>query len=336
MGVYTAWKDGYKIEEVWGTSLIVDEDSIAYNFGPMSKEAIHPSPECSIVWPPPGVNEVEIADNTAIGKSQFTLPGMYNILPLNGVLLWLAMGKSATTEVGGVYTHAITVPAAVAGVIPPLPSVTIEHELTGTATEWDTQFKGCKVSRLSMSCSYKQRALTFLVDWLAKTATKTAFNLVNDMDLPATAVESPYMFVNMTRTFDGGDIAGLSSMQLDINNDIFGEYATTYTGATYDGMWPFAFTESYPKMYELTLEYTPGSSTLWDEAVATGNTKNIIFKWTRSANDYIQITCTDCHFKSHSLTTPEKGKPLTNTVKIEVRSVTISVKDTIAGGAYGE
>lgn len=335
MGVYTGFVDGYAFEAIWGTSPITDEADIMYSFGLLSKEAIHPSPECSVIYAAPGLNELEV-DESLITKGPYTLSGTYIVAPFNGILLKAAMGKSTTTEAGGVYTHTIVVPTAVDNVLPPLPSFTIQHEMTGTATDWATQFTGCKINQLEIQCDYKRRVLIFVVDWLAKKAAKVAFTLTNTPDFPTGTNDEAYVFANMTRTFDGSDLDGLIGLKINISSDITGEYAHTYTTGTYDGMWPYLFTEGSIRKYEVSLEYTPGSSTIWEELIATSNTKDLVFKWTRSANDYIQITCSDCKVIEHTMKTPEIGKELREQVKMIPASISIVVKDGIAGGYYNE
>jgi type VI protein secretion system component Hcp len=90
------------------------------------------------------------------------------------------------------------------------------------------------------------------------------------------------------------------------------------------------------KNYKLTMDYHPTSDDLWDELVAQGNTKNVVFTWTRAAADYITATLTDCQVISHEIKTPEVGKALIETVEMEPRSVTFTVSDALAGSAYGE
>jgi hypothetical protein len=208
--------------------------------------------------------------------------------------------------------------------------------MTGTAADWVTLYKGCKVNQLTLTCDYKKRALFMIVDWIGKSANKIAFTLTADIDEATGTTETPYLFGNMTRVFDGNALDGLTGMELRIINEIAGEYAHTYDTGTYTGQWPYLFTEGNRKIYELDLTYSPGASTLWDELIASGNTKDLVFKWTKSADDYIQITCTDCHVKAHTMETPRVGEELLAKVQLEVRSLVIEVKDGIAGGLYGE
>ncbi|GAF84422.1 unnamed protein product, partial [marine sediment metagenome] len=112
---------------------------------------------------------------------------------------------------------------------------------------------------------------------------------------------------------------------------------------TYTGRWAKSFIEAPRKEYRLVMRYHPDSDDLWDELIATGNTKNIVFKWTKTADDYIKATLTDVQVTSHEIKTPKSGdesRPqLIEEVVCEPRQVSFEVKDTIAGdaaGAYGE
>jgi hypothetical protein len=75
---------------------------------------------------------------------------------------------------------------------------------------------------------------------------------------------------------------------------------------------------------------------MWDDAASQATTSDFVFKWAKSANDYIQITCTDCPLVYPDMATPENGTELIDVIECEPRSVTIEVKDSIAGSYYGE
>jgi len=337
MVVYTQFKDGYKMETTWGTSLIEDADDIAYIWGIYSKNCSHPSPVTSVIYGETGVNEVESPDGS-LTKGVFVLNGQYGIIPFNGILLWMVMGLSSTVGADP-YTHTITVPAAVGGVLPELPSFTVQHERTGTADDWSTQYMGCKINEMQIISNYKTRGLVFLLDVMAKSTEKVAFTLNNEPTFATGTSEFPYLYINMTRTYDGADLDGMVGMQLTINNDIMAEYANTFDTVTHNftGMWPQFFTEGDRKIYSLDIEYQPEASDIWEELLVSTITKPIVFKWTKSANDYIQITCTDCGVIGHTMVSPKTSEePRLDRITIEFRSISIEVKDSIAGGFYGE
>lgn len=342
MGVYTYWKDGYAIETAWAneTSDVSDDipnaSATCYKFGLVHPRAVHPSSTTSLTYYPLGVNAQEVDDGD-LRKGNFDCTGQYTIGFQNGVWLWAIMGKSSTAGADP-YTHTITVPSAVSGVLPKLPSFAIQHEQTGTATDWATQFIGCKVSSLTLYCGYKQpvpEMLTGVVKWIGKKPNKVAFTLTNDPALPPTGNTDKYHVMNMTRTFDGSTIAGFQDMQFTIDAGLKPHFTHDWDGGSYVGQWASDITEQPRKKYKLVMHYAPSSSALWEEAVANGNTKDIVFKWTRSTNDYIQITMTDAQILYHELASPEIGDVALEVV-IEPRSVSIEVKDSIAGTYYGE
>ena len=86
------------------------------------------------------------------------------------------------------------------------------------------------------------------------------------------------------------------------------------------------------------MQLHPQSDDLWDELVATGNTEDIVLKWTKSTDDYIQATLSDCKIIAHEQKTMVKGELMVEVV-CEPRAISFEVKDAIAGdaaGAYGE
>ena len=324
----------------FGTSPITAAGDSWYNFGIVGKKAIHPSPKTSLLYRATGVNAYEVPAGN-VWKRFFDCTGLYAIGMQNGVLLESAMGYSSTAgPVGGVYTHTITAPTDGTG----NPSFTIQHEKTGTATAWSTQFTGCKVSDLTLTCGFEQKYLIARLGIMAKKATKVAFQMTNDPALPATATTSCYTFGNLTRTWDYGGtpiaLNGLIEMELQIVPDLTAIRAHTWDTGVYTGHWLYQMIEGARKKYSVTMELTPEMDDIWDELASTAaNTKEVLFKWTKSASDYIQVTCTDCTVIEHELITPETGDEDRSHVVFEPRSLSFEVKDTIAGnagGAYGE
>jgi len=334
MGVYTAFKDGYAIESAasggtYGTSTII-QTTQTYLWGLISQKAVHPSPRTTVSYRATGANYYEVPA-TYHWKNDFDLTGMYPVGLQNGILLWAALGYSSTAA----SVHTIGTPTDGAA----LPSFTIQHERTGTATAWATQFTGCKVAGLALTCGEEQKYLIGRVDWIAQKAADPAFVLDNDPTLPPTATTAPYKFVGMTRTYNGASIDGLIDMELTISPDLTPIRAHKWDAGVYTGQWLYSLLESPRRKYRLTMHVTPDSDDMWDSGVASTLTDDFVFKWTKSANDYIQITCEDCPIIYHELTTPESGgtsKELVEEIVCEPRSLAVSVKDAIAGGFYGE
>jgi hypothetical protein len=336
---YTQWKDGYAIETSFkdGTT-INDAGDTAYLLGAISEESDWPSPEFEARYIPVGVNAREVSAGE-IFKSQATLRGMLGITLQNGIPLWLAMGKSSTAGEDP-YTHTIT-PTTDGSL---LPSIVIQHEEKGTATNEEYQFQGVKVDSLMLSHDMSQNGPNVLMAKLEIMAGKTidpGFALTNDPALPATANISPY--TALTRTWDYGSgntaITGLTKIEFHIINGLQPLYAHSWDTGVYTGHWPYGFIESPRKTYIIDLQVAKNTieRAVWDELLLLSNTKEAYFKWTRSANDYIAITCTDCQVTTHDIKTPA-GASREDRVNIQLvpRAVSIEVKDSIAGGAYGE
>lgn len=338
MGVYKDFVDGYKLEasNAYGTSVITAAADVTYLFGAVSQQSVHPSPTMEMIYGGTGIGAQEVAAG-ALWKGREVLTGLYGMGMQNAIPIWAAMGKSSTaddTPSAGLYTHTITPPTAVAGVLPLLPSFTIQHEMAGTATNWQVQFTGCKVASLTLLCGFENRILLCMMDWIAQKAVKGTFELDDAPVLPPTANKAPYHFINTTRTWDyaGANVAldGLIDMELTINPDVIPHYAGRDRNLK-------NVLEGPRKRYVLKLRYHQGSSAIWEELIATGNTKELYFKFTRHAtDDYIAITLTDCQVIGHELMTPELDKPLIEEVTIEPRAVSITAVDKIAGSYYGE
>lgn len=331
MGNYTAFKDGYAIEASYGSTAIANTNATTYLWGVMSQESIHPSPTTTINYRATGVNAYEVPAGEH-WKSFFELSGMYGVAMQNGVLCWAAMGASSTTGTDP-YTHTITAPTDGSS----LPSFTIQHERTGTATAWATQFLGCKIAGLHLTASFDQRILIAKVDWIAKKALDPGFTLTNDPALPATANTDPYHWGMLSlKTFNGVDMPGLTELDIFISPDFQIERAHTWDTGTYTGQWLRSLIESPRRTYKLTMTLHATNDDIWDDLVATTVTSDFVFKWARGTNDYIQVTLTDCPITRHDLITPEVGKISYSVVEAEPRSISVEVKDSIAGSAYGE
>lgn len=333
---YSEYVDGYKEEDTFGTSTITNSSATTYRWGAINERSDWPSPKTSLLTRATEVNKKELSSIDDIIKKTFSLKGMMGMVPQNGVFLWAALGKSSTVDNGdGTYTHTIT-PTTDGS---QLPSFTHQHEKSGTGSaDWATQFTGMKVGSMMLQHDMQPAPLlTAKVDWMAKKAEKKAFTLDSAPSLPSTANTDPYC--QLTRTFGGVSLDGLTQLKIQINNNIVPQYAHTYDGSgNYTGRWPYKFLEGQMKQYQVGLEIHPTNieTDMWDDLVATGNTKDAVFKWERSADDYIQVTCSDCAVTEHALSTPEVGETEFDTVVMIPRAISIEVKDKIAGSAYGE
>lgn len=339
MGVYTQFKDGYRKETTFKDGTTLDDAAdVAYLLGAISQESEWPSPTYDVEFTNTGVNAKEVAA-TLLWKSQAHLRGMLGITMQNGIPCWLAMGKSTTAGVGP-YTH--TIVPYTDGTL--LPSVVWQHEESGTATAEQYQFQGVKVDSLVLSHDMganRPGVLMAKLEIMAGYAKDPAFALAVDPALPATANTGPY--VQLTRTWDYGGAAisldGLEKIDITIINGLEPLYAHSWNTGVYTGQWPYAIAEAPRKHYQIdfTMHKATIERTLWTELITASNTKEAYFKWTRSANDYIAVTATDCQVTVHEIKTPDvKDKTDRVAVRLIPRALSIVVVDSIAGAAYGE
>lgn len=332
------FRDGYLREDDYGVSLIDSADDVTYSFGMISQNAVHPSPSTVIQYGVTAVGEQEVSLDQ-VWKEMFDLSGMYPVGMKNGILLQAVMGGSSTVdEGGGVYTHTIAPAAPVDGVIPPLPSFTIHHERLDYSPVWVTQFLGAKVSSLLLTCGMEQRYLIARADWLAqKPDSPIAFQLDDAPILPPTKNIEPYHFRDFSMTFDGTPFTGLNYMELSISPDFTKEQPPAWSDEDdYLGQWLTSLVESPRKKYSLSMDLLIQDSTFFLELLDLENTKDIVFTWTRGANDYIEATLSNCQFRAQEMYTPQIRTSHFERVICEPPSLSFEVQDGIAGGHYGE
>jgi len=336
---YTAFKDGYAIEATYGTAAITTAGSTAYLPGLISQELRHPNPRWRTHHRAVGVGAYEVPAG-AIWKSIESRIGTWQVVLQNGIPLWMAQGGSSTaddTPSAGYYTHTITADD--------LPSFTTYHERTGTGTDWVILYTGCMVGNLTLQCSQETLGLLATIDWVSQNAADpnldgTNATLTNDPALPATANTEPYLFSQLTRTWDygSGNVAldGLEDVKLTISPGLQVLMSHYWDSGTNKAHIPRGYYEAPRRDYQLEFIYHPENDDVWDALVSTSNAQEFYLKWTRDTKDYIAITCTDCQVIDHDTITPRTEDTLLERVIFEPRSLSISVVDQIAGGSYGE
>ena len=321
---------GYKRETTWATSIITANADVAYKLGLMVGDQIHPTPVTSLQYNPPAHNTAEAP---SAEKKDMVVTGKYNFIAQNGVFLEWILGKSSTpAPAGGIYTHTITTPAD--GSL--LPSFTTHLKMDGSATAWNLQTVGVKASSVKLLTDANEfPSLLATVEVVGKKTDTSAVTLDVAPALPATATTTAYVFNKLTREFDSAAISGLISVELDIIAGTVPVFDSTYDGATYDGNWAAQLTEAPKRLYRLKMSVVLEDDTFWTEMIAMGNTKNLVFKWVKSTDDYIQITCTDVHFLAHPVITRSGSKTIAE-LSCEIISLSVEVKDKLIGGFYGE
>ena len=328
---YTEFTDGYEIETTPGESIIDGVGDTAYLLGAVSQKSVHPSPVAMMQYFATGVNTKEVSADL-LWKTSYSCRGMYGLAMQNGVIIYLALGDSSTA--GDVHTLVPTTDGT------PIPSVTINHEQKGSATDEEYQFMGCKVDSLTLIHDMVNTPfLMAKIEWVAMKA-QDGIALTTEPALPATANTNVYQ--ELERTWDSGgtpiSLDGLQYVEITITNGITPIFGHTWDTGVYTGMWPYQLLEAPRKKYEIIMDLHPNTieRVLWDELIATGTKKEMTFKWTRSATDYILVTATDCYVTEHELITPTTGENLIERVIIEPRALSVDVSDTLADARYGD
>ena len=132
-------------------------------------------------------------------------------------------------------------------------------------------------------------------------------------------------------------IDGLQRVEIHIANGLMPVMAHTWDTGTYTGQWVQEFLEANRKQYMIKMLLHPVTieRRMWDSLIATTTAITTTLKFIKSANDYILVTATG-PVVEHQLITPQVGEDLLEQVVIEPYAMSIEVKDSLAGGHYGE
>lgn len=334
--VYRYFKHAYGIEDTFGTSVIDAAADSTYKLGEISQESSWPNPSWEMGYRPTGVGEYEVPEDENF-KMYKERAGFFGIILQNGIPIWLAQGGSSTAG-SDPYTHTITADD--------LPSITLHHERTGTSTDWAMQYLGCMVANLSLEISEEAPFLFGGMDWFSREAKDpnldgTNAMLTNDPALPATANTDWYSFHNLTRTFDYGtsDVAikGLKSLKINIDPGLKALVANWWDSGVSKRHIPRGFFPASRRKYRVEMDFHPSEieDDIWDSMIDPTDLKDFFFKFERDTNDYISIHAKDCGITNYDTITPVNDV-LMEPVVFEPRSLAIEVKDSIAGGSYGE
>jgi hypothetical protein len=332
---YTAFKFGYKMESTYGTPIITAAGDTTYSWGVVSPESTFSS-STSIHKRASGYTAKEVPAGFT-WKGRFNTRIMLGLTMQNGVLLWAAMGNSSTAGADP-YTHTITPFTDGSSLIP---SFTMVAERSGTATDWSQRYEGMKIDSLSLVHDTQDiNELMARADFIAQQGTDPGFMLTNDPALPTTATTGSYPEPVVTWDSAGTPVAvdGITQVEATIHNGLIPRYGHGWDAGTYTGRYPRSLLEAPTKEYFVRLLFHPTTieDDLWDETVATGNTKNMTIKWTKSTNDYILLTFRDCHCAVYDANVPEPADSLFDSVHIYPEALSVEVKDSLAGGAYND
>jgi len=331
---YNQYVDGYVKEATYGTltTILDGAGDTVYLAGALSQENVVYNIVTTLHRKATSYNVKELTSNNDTFKGKYTVTGMWPMVAQNGIPVWMALGASSTAGAGP-YTHTIT-PTTDGTKIP---SFAIYHEAAGSGTTLPFALSGMKCNTLLMRHDFANAPfLMYRMDWLGRKAEKLGFSLTNKPALPATANTDEYS--QLTRTYNSVSIEGLTAVEVYIHNGLTANYAHTYDTGTYTGMWNWGQSEAPEKDYRIALDFHPHTleDDMFNELVATGNDYTAVFKWQRSANDYIQVTATGSDVIEGQLITPVVGTLEVQRYILRPRQLSVEVKDSIAGGAYGE
>ena len=198
---------------------------------------------------------------------------------------------------------------------------------------------GCKFDSLALVYDMKDAPFLMAMAEIRGMKAQDGIDLTNDPTLPATA--NTDIYANLERIWDVGgtpvNIDGLQRVEINIANSIEPKYGRSWDTGVYTGYWPFVLLEAQRKQYRINMFLHPNTieRRMWDSLISTTTAITSTFKWVRGANDYIKVTAVG-PVVEHQLVTPKSGDLLLENVLIEPYSMSIEVKDSIAGGAYGE
>jgi len=332
MTIYNTFYNGWGRETTFGTSVINGVGSTAYLWGAEGTQSKYRI-QSDTLFRPTGVNAREVPAGNAF-KSQNIVTANIGVVMQNGILLQAVLGKSSTAGAGP-YTHTIT----------PyddgtrLDSFTINGEQLGTATNFPIQVTGAICGVLTLKYDLTPPAILLgQADFLCKKL-QDGQVLTTKPQLPATATTTHYD--TFTRTFNSVALDGLKDIEITIDNGLDALFANTNDAGTYTGMWCFSIAEAPRIQYEVRMLLHPSTveDDLFDEAVSTGNTKDLVLKWQKASdtNDYIQLTFSDCHADTYEANIPSPVDDIMlHEVVMHPERLSVEVKDSIAGGLYGE
>ena len=345
MSHYREFKDSWLHESTFGSSSI-SQSTNTYLWGVLEGKQGMPQPRTRARYGgvPSGKQEP-----TSMWKDPFESLGSLVFVLQNAIPLWMFLGKSVTTgPVSEIYTHTLTPLSVASGPLGSNPSFTIHHEAhSATSPDLAVQYLGSKMFNIQLSIGHYDLAdvtpvLVAKTDWIVRQMQKMAWVLDNNPTLPATANAAAYKWPDTTLTWDkggGGELVltGLASVRLNMFFTINPVLSHWWSGATYMGHWPYTFREGSRKTYQILLEFLPQGYDLLDDLLDVTNQVDVELEFVRVAtDDQLTITLGDCSVFEHDVSTPKPDEVLEEGVKIVGRSMSVVVKDKLAGSLYGE
>jgi hypothetical protein len=310
MGVYRphlsqmSWKEesAYKETPTQGAQ--------TFEFGLLKEEVSLPDPDVNY-------DPVHIIgggrDAFMMDKNEIVYEGSIPMLLATGELLVFGLGKSVRTGADP-YVHTITWDD-------PLPSMVIEAVLNDASADFVRYFRGVKVNKMTLDVESKG-SLKCTLDVIAAVGEKTT-NTKSTIDM--TGLE-PYRFFEGVFSIWGTEFARLQSFSLSVDNSLEAQW---YIQST-NGHDPYEVDEG-PLKYDMKATIVAADTSIF-EHIGTDTPFDFSLKFTRSANDYLEIkdpTARKCYLKSapHNIPT---GANIPVELSLLPTGVEFEVKDSIA------
>lgn len=222
-----------------------------------------------------------------------------------------AKDSTARLMTGSTYVHTLTVGNT-------LKSFTLEAGYDGT-TDIRKKWNGCYINTCEIGCEEEGMLNANL--GIMGMNTSTADTSITTVTVPTTV---PYMFDEGVITCFGGTLAQVKSFKVNINNNL---KALKYIQAT-TGRNPYEIVPGN-RTIEITMTAVPQDNT-WREKMRPGSQSTgttFTAKFSRSASDYLQISCTSAMIKDYKSPIPEEGE-INAELTLVARTCTVTTSDT--------
>jgi len=243
--------------------------------------------------------------------------GSFEVHVQTGRILKACLG-SLSSSTGPPYTHTISHSET-------LPSITLQHaiedlDLTRTWT-------GVKINTWTLAGSDLGTPLTLSCDWIAKdvsTDTWSNKDTVTTVDTAPFENKDDVLEIPDDTAYDGAvdswSLRGVNTLQPI--PDVAG------------GVETIKYLAEGNVEYELTLNVTPKSKTLYDDLINETEKATVYFLYTRDTNDTLEIQCNNCHIQEGEIEQPADTGPMKQTLTMYPESVTIEIVNDIEGTSF--
>lgn len=337
MAKYDTFVLGYAKESAYGSSAITGASSTAYKLGIINDDVQLPEPEVELI---PIRGDTSLYDPDDYIKSRFKLQSTIAVIPTDGVLLYYILGSTSTAGASAPYTHTIT---RVTGG-GEIPSLTLHQEFkdsSSSLTNFSLNYVGTKITSAEIICDPAgplEGILYYQLTLMAKDCARGTIILDSSHQPSWHSSDhiTPFKWNQMTCTYNGSNIEDeLDNVKLTITLPHIYLY-TPRVETTDKTHIPYLCPATGPGLILLEFRKQLKNYTFIDEALTSTSTgADIVLKFTRSANDYIQFTLTNGHAYKPVLQHPAATKYAAENHLIRFEEVEVEVKDNIESTLYG-